>query len=46
MPADWARVVMISPVEKTLDMKNVLGVARQWNDRVVELEVHQADWTL
>ena len=45
LPADGARVVVISPVQKAVQVENVLIVALKRHDLVLVLEVDEADGT-
>ena len=45
LSADWASVIVIRPAQQTLNMINMVDVARERHYRVSIFEINQANWT-
>ena len=46
LPADGACVVMVSPAQETLDMKDVINIALELHNLIIGLEIDEADGAL
>ena len=46
LATDWACVVVVGPAEEALDMKNMVNVTFERNDRVTVIEIYKTDGTL